>query len=497
MTGDKSSGIFKGEDTLIPLAQRLRPRDLSEFIGQRHLLGPGKLLKLLYERGTVSSLILWGPPGVGKTSLARLLTKNAKADYLEFSAVLSGIKDVRDVVQQARATRRLSNSPTVLFVDEIHRFNKAQQDAFLPHVESGLITLIGATTENPSFEIIPALISRARVLVLEPLTKGELGEIIDLAISDKERGLGNLGLIIEDKAREFLIMSSGGDARALLNALELSSALAPADEAGERHLSIEVISEAIQKKAWRYDKGGEEHYNLISALHKSLRDSDPDGALYWLARMLEGGEDPVYLLRRMIRFASEDIGLADPTSLILGVSALDTYRLLGSPEGDLALAHLAVHLSLAPKSNSVYAAFAEARKDARDLGPLPVPLHIRNAPTKLMKTLGYGKGYQYAHDYENAETDQEHMPEELIGREYYHPVPRGDEKALALALAARRERMAKKRAKPQASKDNKSNRQNTGNIPSRIPPHAEDDRDLEDDPDIPGPPPTSQSPKKR
>jgi putative ATPase len=429
-----------------PLAQRLRPRSLEEFIGQSHLLGEGKLLRLLYEKGRVASLILWGPPGVGKTSLARLLTKKADADFVEFSAVLSGIKDVRGVVDQARSARRLSRRPTVLFVDEIHRFNKAQQDAFLPHVESGLITLIGATTENPSFEIIPALISRARVLVLEPLTASELSAIADLAVSDKERGLGALKLSIDDKARGFLIASSGGDARALLNALELSSALARAQDDGTRPVTEEIVAEAVQRKAWRYDKGGEEHYNLISALHKSLRDSDPDAALYWTARMLEGGEDPVYLLRRMIRFATEDVGEADPLSLILGAAALDSYRLLGSPEGDLALAQLAVHLASAPKSNAIYTAFARARKDARELGPLPVPLHIRNAPTTLMKDLGYGKGYQYAHDFDGAETDQEHMPEELSSRIYYRPTDRGAEKAAGEDLRARRARLAAARA---------------------------------------------------
>jgi putative ATPase len=424
----------------VPLAQRLRPRDLSEFFGQSHLLGEGKLLKLLYEKGAVVSLILWGPPGVGKTSLARLLAGKAEADFVEFSAVLSGIKDVREVVAQARAARRLGNRPTVLFVDEIHRFNKAQQDAFLPHVESGLVTLIGATTENPSFEIIPALVSRTRVLVLEPLSREELENVVDLALNDKERGLGALDLTLEERARDFLVGSSGGDARSLLNALELSAALALPRPAGGWLVSEAVVSQAVQKKAWRYDKGAEEHYNLISALHKSLRDSDPDAALYWLARMLEGGEDPVYLLRRMIRFASEDVGLADPLGLLLGAAALESYRLLGSPEGDLALAHLATHLALAPKSNAVYKAFGLARKDARDFGPLPVPLVIRNAPTNLMRDLGYGEGYKYAHDYENAETDQERMPKELKDRIYYRPSQRGREKALGEALAARRER---------------------------------------------------------
>ncbi|MDR2611300.1 MAG: replication-associated recombination protein A [Deltaproteobacteria bacterium] len=454
------------DPALAPLAQRLRPRTIEEFAGQRHLLGEGRLLRLLYESGRVASLILWGPPGTGKTSLARLLTRKADAAFVEFSAVLSGIKDVREVVLRARETRKLAGRPTVLFVDEIHRFNKAQQDAFLPHVESGLITLIGATTENPSFEIIPALVSRARVLVLEPLSRPELEGIMDLALADGERGLGRLGLAVEPRARDFLVMSSGGDARSLLNALELSAELAcrAAGRAGREGEGVggpggggtggviteAVVSEAVQRKAWRYDKGGEEHYNLISAVHKSLRDSDPDGALYWIARMLEGGEDPVYLLRRMIRFASEDVGEADPESLVLGVSALESYRLLGSPEGDLALAQLAVHLALAPKSNAVYKAFGRARSDARTRGPLPVPLHIRNAPTRLMKELGYGRGYQYAHDFPDAETDQEHLPDELLGEEYYRPGQRGREKAYGPPLRARRARLSLKRAEEES-----------------------------------------------
>ncbi|MDR0622216.1 MAG: replication-associated recombination protein A [Deltaproteobacteria bacterium] len=428
-----------------PLAQRLRPRNLDEYVGQKHLLGPGKLLRLLYERGQVASLILWGPPGVGKTSLARLLTQKAKADYVEFSAVLSGIKDVREVVEKARQAKAALNRPTVLFVDEIHRFNKAQQDAFLPHVESGLITLIGATTENPSFEIIAALLSRTRVLVLEPLSRAELEELAAMALADRERGLGLLEAKLDPQALDLLIVSSGGDARSLLNALELASALARPDAEGNRAITVATVEESVQKKAWRYDKGGEEHYNLISALHKSLRDSDPDASLYWLARMLEGGEDPLFLLRRMIRFASEDVGLADPLALMLGISALESYRLLGSPEGDLALAHLAVHLACAPKSNSVYKAFSAARSDAKKHGPLGVPLHIRNAPTKLMKELGYGHGYQYAHDFKDAEVDQTHLPPELEGAEYYHPTERGREKAIADFLRARRERLKSRR----------------------------------------------------
>ncbi|MDR1656410.1 MAG: replication-associated recombination protein A [Deltaproteobacteria bacterium] len=431
------------ETSFEPLAQRLRPRNLDEYIGQQHLLGEGKLLRLLYEQGQVASLILWGPPGVGKTSLARLITKKAEADYVEFSAVLSGIKDVREVVERARKTRQAWQKPTVLFVDEIHRFNKAQQDAFLPHVESGLITLIGATTENPSFEIISALLSRTRVLVLEPLTREDLEGLVNRALTDCERGLGRLKATVELRALDLLILSSGGDARSLLNALELAAGLARADQNGERLISEPVVEESVQRKAWRYDKGGEEHYNLISALHKSLRDSDPDGALYWLARMLEGGEDPVYLLRRMIRFASEDVGLADPLALMLGISALESYRLLGSPEGELALAHLAVHLACAPKSNAVYVAFNQAVKDAKKYGPLGVPLHIRNAPTNLMKELGYGQGYQYAHDHKNALVDQQHLPDELLGREYYQPTDRGREKAIKEFLETRRRALSR------------------------------------------------------
>ncbi|MDR1085632.1 MAG: replication-associated recombination protein A [Deltaproteobacteria bacterium] len=436
MAKDNTSGEYPTD--WVPLAQRMRPASLDDYIGQSHLVGPDKLLRLLYEQGQVASLILWGPPGVGKTSLARLLTQKAKADFVEFSAVLAGIKDVREVVAQAQTKRRLSNQNTVLFVDEIHRFNKAQQDAFLPHVESGLITLIGATTENPSFEIIPALISRTRVLVLEPLTAGDLTLLTEKALS-QDRGLGRYNASLSSEALEFILLSSGGDARSLLNALELSVSLVKPDHKGQRLITLSVTEEAVQKKAWRYDKGGEEHYNLISALHKSLRDSDPDGALYWLARMLEGGEDPVYLLRRMIRFASEDVGMADPVALMLGTSCLDSYRLLGSPEGDLALAHLAVYLATAPKSNSVYAAFGEARADARKYGPLPVPLHIRNAPTGLMKQLGYGKGYRYAHDYEKAAVDQKHLPDELLGTQYYRPTDRGREKIAAAYLAAIKE----------------------------------------------------------
>ena len=417
-----------------PLAERMRPRTMDEFAGQGHLVGPGRIIRRLFEVGEIVSLILWGPPGTGKTTLAYLLAGAAQAEFVAFSAVLSGVKEVRDVIASARENLKYARRKTVLFVDEIHRFNKAQQDAFLPQVESGLITLIGATTENPSFEVIPALLSRMRVLVLNSLNDSELDGLVQSALTDTERGMGRFQAELTPEAREFLLQTSDGDARALLGGLELA-VLISATEDGKRIVGLAEVEEAVQRKSLRYDKAGEEHYNLISALHKSLRDSDPDGALYWLARMLESGETPLYLLRRMIRFASEDVGLADPVALMLGTSALETYRLLGSPEGDLALAHLAVYLATAEKSNSVYTAFGAARQDAREYGSLPVPLHIRNAPTGLMKDLGYGRGYRYAHDYEGAVVFQQHLPDQLTGRRYYHPTGRGRERAIAQRLA--------------------------------------------------------------
>ncbi len=432
----------------VPLAERLRPRTLEEFVGQDHLLGPNKILHTLLSRGTLPSLILWGPPGCGKTTLARLLASMVDANFVSFSAVLSGIPELRAIIQEAKEAKKMGGPRTVLFVDEIHRFNKAQQDAFLPHVESGLITLIGATTENPSFEIISPLLSRCQVLTLNALDKKALLGLIDRALTDKDRGLGALGLSIEKEAAELLAEKADGDARSLLNFLELSAELAVSqvpDGKGGR-ITIETVEEAIQQRLLRYDKKGEEHFNIISAFHKSLRGSDPDAALYWLARMLAAGEDPHYVARRMVRFASEDVGNADPQALTVALNALNAFDFLGKPEGELALAQAALYLATAPKSNAVYTAFGEAMADVRKFGTLPVPLHIRNAPTKLMKELGYGKGYKYAHNYKDAIADQEHMPSELRNRIYYKPTTRGYEKIIKDRLDKWRKILAKRKS---------------------------------------------------
>ena len=409
----------------VPLAERMRPISLEQFVGQRHLLADDKLLAGLLKSGHLPSLLLWGPPGSGKTTLARLLARQSGADFIFFSAVLSGVKEIREIVERSRRSLETGGRGSVLFVDEIHRFNKGQQDAFLPHVESGLITLIGATTENPSFQVIAPLLSRCRVLVLNPLEPAELKQILANALQDKERGLGALGLTISEEAADHLALIADGDARNLLGSLEIAAALV-GDRTGGR-IELAQIEEAIQRKSLRYDADGEEHYNLISALHKSLRDSDPDGALYWLVRMLAAGEEPLYIARRLIRFASEDIGIADPQALGLTLQARESYHLLGSPEGELALAQATVYLATAPKSNAVYAAYNQVRKTISQTGSLPVPHHLRNAPTKLMRELGYGHGYQYAHDDRLGLVDQQHLPDKLAGTRFYQPTNRGFE----------------------------------------------------------------------
>lgn len=424
----------------IPLAERMRPQALEEFFGQEHLLGPGKFLKGMLDTGKIFSLLFWGPPGSGKTSLALLVARYTKAHFIQFSAVLSGVKEIREVVREAEE-RLQHGQATILFVDEIHRFNKAQQDAFLPDVEKGRLILIGATTENPSFEIIAPLLSRCKVLVLNRLQADAIEKILLQALRDPVRGLGQWPVQLTPEAMDFLTHMADGDARMALNTLEQSLALTQPDKTGEYGISLSLVEEALQRKALVYDKAGEEHYNLISALHKSLRGSDPDAALYWLARMLAAGEDPLYLARRLIRFAVEDVGLADPQALSLTVAAKEAYHFLGSPEGELALVQAVIYLATAPKSNALYRAYKVVQKEIEKTQSLPVPLHLRNAPTSLMKGLGYGKGYRYAHDYPEALVAQENLPDELTGRSYYQPTDRGYEKLVKERLEAWRRKL--------------------------------------------------------
>jgi putative ATPase len=427
-----------------PLADRMRPRAFEEIVGQEHLLGPGRVLRAAIERGELHSMILWGPPGSGKTTLASLLAQVAGARFVAFSAVLSGVKEIRQVVAEAETERARRRSRTILFVDEIHRFNRGQQDAFLPHVEKGTIVLVGATTENPSFEVNSALLSRCRVYVLRALTEGDLISIMQRALADTERGLARLTPEVAGEALRLIARLANGDARSALNILELAVQLAPVT-GGRRRVTEAGIREAAQRKTLLYDKAGEEHYNLISALHKSLRDSDADAALYWMTRMLDSGEDPLYVARRLVRFASEDVGNADPRALTLTLAAKDAYEFLGSPEGELALAQATLYLALAPKSNAAYVAFNEAKADVQERPAEPVPLHIRNAPTSLMRDLGYGRGYQYAHDAPEARVEQEHLPEALRDRQYYRPVERGLEAELGRRLAEWRRWRAERR----------------------------------------------------
>ena len=412
-----------------PLADRIRPQNLNEFVGQEHLVGPNKILQRLVENKELVSLILWGPPGVGKTTLASIVAQSVDAHFVSFSAVLSGVKDIREVIEEAREQLKYYNKKTILFVDEIHRFNKAQQDAFLHHVEDGTITLIGATTENPSFEVNAPLLSRCKVLVLEQLTDDHLKTIMSNALQDEGRGLGNLKVEIRNDAFDFIARLSHGDGRVALNTMEAAVMLTKPDQEGKRTVTLEIAQEAMQRKALLYDKGGEEHYNVISAFIKSMRGSDPDAALYWLARMLDAGEDPLFIARRMIIFASEDVGNADPAALQLAVAVKDAFHFVGMPEGWIPLAQGVAYLACAPKSNASYMAYLEALKDVKEKGALAAPLHIRNAPTPMMKDMGYGKGYKYPHSF-GGYVGQVYMPEELLGKEYYKPTDNGFDKVI-------------------------------------------------------------------
>lgn len=412
----------------------MRPTTVAEFVGQQQVMAPEKLIGRLLKHGRLQSLILWGPPGCGKTTLARLIARHTEAHLINLSAVTAGVKDVRAAVDEARQQRSMRRKRTILFVDEIHRFNKAQQDLLLPHVESGTITFIGATTENPSFEVISPLLSRAPVVVLEPLIEDDLERIVKSALEDRERGVGNLNVDIDEDALTYLIRAARGDARLALNSLEVAALTTPPNASGRCHLDLQTVVDAVQKKGFIYDKDGEEHYNLISALHKSLRGSDPDAALYWLARMLEAGEDPLYLARRMVRFASEDVGLADPRALMVTVAAQQAFHFLGRPEGDLVLAEAAVYLATAPKSNSLYRAYGKAKQAAEDTGNLPVPLSLRNAPTELMRQLGYGRGHRYPHDYSEAYVPMSYLPEDMQDLRFYEPTNRGFEETVGERL---------------------------------------------------------------
>jgi len=430
---NKTRNLFDAQsrntaDAARPLADRMRPKTLDALIGQEHAVGPGTLIRNAVIADRLFSMILWGPPGSGKTTIARIIAEQTRCHFVHLSAVLTGVKDIRSVIETAKEQQQLYQKRTILFVDEIHRFNKSQQDAFLHHVESGLITLIGATTENPSFEVISALLSRCQVISLDALSEADIEKLLTRAVTDAEKGLGKTELTPSDAALSHIVSISDGDGRAALNALEIAAFTT--QSAGRTEITREDLETALQRKALAYDKAGEAHYNLISAFHKSLRGGDPDAALYWLARMMEGGEDPFYIARRMVRFASEDIGNADPRALTLAMDAMAAYRFLGSPEGDLSLAQAAAYLACAPKSNRIYTAYGQIQRTIKKTGTLPVPYHIRNAPTRLMKAEGYAEGYQYPHDYPDAVVDQDYLPDKLRGSSFYQPTDRGYEKII-------------------------------------------------------------------
>lgn len=451
-------GILKIQSSAkyAPLADRMRPLEIDEFIGQEHIVGKGKILQRMIEEDRIFSMILWGPPGCGKTTLARIIANKTQSNFISYSAVISGIKQIKEVMEIAQTEQQTHNKRTIIFIDEIHRFNKAQQDAFLPYVEEGTIILIGATTENPSFEIISALLSRCKVFVLNKLSEAEITVLLKRSIADKNRGYGNYKLQVEDETIRFLASYSDGDSRIAYNILEMavtSFETGHAQDTAEGRqinkarqttgklsknipirIDIPLIENIIQKKALLYDKGGEEHFNIISALHKSLRGSDPDAAAYWTIRMLESGEDPLYILRRMVRFASEDVGLADPNALNMAIAAKAAFEFIGPPEGYLAIIQTAIYLAITPKSNALYKTYSNTMEDIRRYQSLPVPYHIRNAPTKLMKNIGYSKGYIYPHNHENAIVYQSYLPDEIKGKKYYFPTERGYEKELKLRL---------------------------------------------------------------
>ena len=419
-----------------PLAARMRPLNFDEYVGQEHLIGKGRALRTSIEADRLPSIVLWGPPGSGKTTLARIIASQTKASFKQVSAVASGVAELRQVIKEAKDIRGMYRRSTILFIDEIHRFNKAQQDVVLPHVEDGTVTLIGATTENPSFEVIAPLLSRCRVFTLKPLEEAQIRTIVERALSDPEKGLGREGVSLEPEALDRLVELSGNDARIALNTLELAASVASAS--GTHVITVDAIEDALQRRTPRYDKSGDQHYDIISAFIKSLRGSDPDAALYWMSRMIEAGEDPLFIVRRMVILAAEDVGLADPQALMVAVAAQQAVHFVGMPEGFIPMAEAAVYLATAPKSNSAYAAYLKAKEDVEKTHHLPVPLHLRNAPTGLMRASGYGKGYKYAHDYEGNYVEQTHLPEELSGRIYYEPSGQGFELEIEKRIKERR-----------------------------------------------------------